>query len=105
MLEGAGLRVAVPLIAQGNSYPSESPLSYVFRLHEATDYPWRPSLSPFEFQKLLQNLTAIKIRGTYSEKSAGHLGNVKITTAHQGPGTPARWVEMYLSYWVLGAVL
>lgn len=93
VLEGAGLRVAVPLIAQGNSYPSETALSYVFRLHEATDYPWRPSLSPFEFQKLLQNLTAIKIRGTYSEKSAGHLGNVKITTAHHGPGSPAHWVE------------
>lgn len=40
-----------------------------FRLHEATDYPWRPSLTPFEFQKLLHNLTAIKIRGTYSERS------------------------------------
>lgn len=42
---------------------------FPFRLHEATDYPWRPSLTPFEFQKLLHNLTAIKIRGTYSERS------------------------------------
>lgn len=31
VLEGAGLRVSVPLIAQGNSYPSESPLTYTFR--------------------------------------------------------------------------
>ncbi|EDL39441.1 laminin, gamma 1, isoform CRA_a [Mus musculus] len=69
VLEGAGLRVSVPLIAQGNSYPSETTVKYIFRLHEATDYPWRPALSPFEFQKLLNNLTSIKIRGTYSERS------------------------------------
>lgn len=31
VLEGAGLRVAVPLIAQGNSYPSETTVKYVFR--------------------------------------------------------------------------
>nr|XP_014351267.1 PREDICTED: laminin subunit gamma-1 [Latimeria chalumnae] len=93
VLEGAGLRVSVPLIAQGNSYPSESKQTYVFRLHEATDYPWRPSLTPFEFQRLLHNLTSIKIRGTYSPKSAGHLDDVKILTARPGHGTPAHWVE------------
>lgn len=31
LLEGAGLRVSVPLIAQGNSYPSEATAKYVFR--------------------------------------------------------------------------
>lgn len=31
VLEGAGLRVSVPLIAQGNSYPSENTLKYSFR--------------------------------------------------------------------------
>ncbi|XP_070602395.1 laminin subunit gamma-1 [Erythrolamprus reginae] len=95
VLEGAGLRVSVPLIAQGNSYPSENTLKYSFRLHEATDYPWRPSLTPFEFQKLLHNLTAIKIRGTYSEQSAGYLDEVTIVSASNIPqsGTPAFWVE------------
>ncbi|KAL7984791.1 hypothetical protein Chor_003361 [Crotalus horridus] len=123
VLEGAGLRVSIPLIAQGNSYPSENILKYSFRLHEATDYPWRPSLTPFEFQKLLHNLTAIKIRGTYSERTsqktmrvgkqveknnlwlwletlnksnsvgAGYLDDVTIVSAHPGPGTPATWVE------------
>ncbi|CAI9596610.1 unnamed protein product [Staurois parvus] len=94
VLEGAGLRVSVPLIAQGNSYPSETSLQYVFRLHEATDYPWRPSVSPFEFQKMLQNLTAIKIRGTYSERSAGFLEEVSLVTAQRGSGDPAPWVEV-----------
>lgn len=31
VLEGAGLRVSVPLIAQGNSYPSENVQTYTFR--------------------------------------------------------------------------
>ena len=31
VLEGAGLRVSVPLIAQGNSYPSETTVKYIFR--------------------------------------------------------------------------
>ncbi|KAL0966040.1 hypothetical protein UPYG_G00289940 [Umbra pygmaea] len=93
VLEGAGLRLAVPLIAQGNKYPGENMHTYVFRLHDSTDYPWRPTLTHFEFQKLLQNLTAIKIRGTYSERSAGYLDDVTLITAKKGPGTPARWVE------------
>lgn len=42
------------------------------RLHDSTDYPWRPTVSHSDFQKLLHNLTAIKIRGTYSEKSTVH---------------------------------
>lgn len=40
-----------------------------FRLHDSADYPWRPAVSHSDFQKLLHNLTAIKIRGTYSERS------------------------------------
>lgn len=31
VLEGAGMRVAVPLIAQGNAYPNENMQTYVFR--------------------------------------------------------------------------
>ncbi|XP_034743250.1 laminin subunit gamma-1 [Etheostoma cragini] len=93
VLEGADLRVAVPLIAQGNAYPNENMQTYVFRLHDSTDYPWRPTISHADFQKLLHNLTAIKIRGTYSERSAGYLDNVSLVTARRGPGAPARWVE------------
>uniref|UniRef100_A0A3P8WAY1 Laminin, gamma 1 n=2 Tax=Cynoglossus semilaevis TaxID=244447 RepID=A0A3P8WAY1_CYNSE len=93
VLEGAGLRVAVPLIAQGNAYPNENMQTYVFRLHDSTDYPWRPTVSHSDFQKLLHNLTAIKVRGTYSEKSAGYLDDVSMVTARRGHGDPAHWVE------------
>ncbi|XP_061549216.1 laminin subunit gamma-1 [Phycodurus eques] len=93
VLEGAGLRVAVPLIAQGNAYPSDEKHDYVFRLRNGADYPWRPAVSHSDFRKLLRNLTAVKIRGTYSEKSAGYLDDVTLVTARRGPGVPARWVE------------
>uniref|UniRef100_A0A673GN31 Laminin subunit gamma-1 n=1 Tax=Sinocyclocheilus rhinocerous TaxID=307959 RepID=A0A673GN31_9TELE len=58
VLEGAGHRVAVPLIAQGNSYPGEETQTFVFRLHDTTDYPWRPTTKYADFQKLLYNLTS-----------------------------------------------
>ncbi|TRZ04223.1 hypothetical protein DNTS_029916, partial [Danionella cerebrum] len=93
VLEGAGLRVGVPLIAQGNSYPGEETQTYVFRLHDTTDYPWRPTIKHADFQKLLLNLTSIMIRGTYSAQSAGYVDSVSLVTARRGPGTPARWVE------------
>uniref|UniRef100_A0A9J8BF91 Laminin, gamma 1 n=1 Tax=Cyprinus carpio carpio TaxID=630221 RepID=A0A9J8BF91_CYPCA len=93
VLEGAGHRVAVPLIAQDNSYPGEETQTFVFRLHETTDYAWKPNLKHADFQKLLHNLTSVMIRGTYSAKSAGYLDSVSLVTAHRGSGTPARWVE------------
>ncbi|CAF88289.1 unnamed protein product, partial [Tetraodon nigroviridis] len=93
VLEGAGMRVAVPLIAQGNAYPNENMQTYVFRLHDSSDYPWRPTVSHADFQKLLHNLTAIMIRGTYSERSAGYLDDVSLVTARRAPGIAARWVE------------
>lgn len=51
------------------SFTVTSLLSFCFRLHDSSDYPWRPTVSHADFQKLLSNLTAIKIRGTYSERS------------------------------------
>lgn len=35
VLEGGGMRVAVPLIAQGNAYPNEDMQTYVFRFAAA----------------------------------------------------------------------
>ncbi|KAB5579854.1 hypothetical protein PHYPO_G00199730 [Pangasianodon hypophthalmus] len=94
VLEGAGLRIAVPLIAQGNAYPDDQMQTYVFRLHHTPDSStWRPELKHAEFQKLLHNLTSIKIRGTYSERSGGYLDNMSLVTARRGHGDPARWVE------------
>lgn len=41
---------------------------YKFRLNENPDYGWQPRLTPREFFSVLSNLTAIKIRGTYSDR-------------------------------------
>lgn len=45
---------------------------------------------------LLQNLTAIRIRGTYNRNGIGYLMNFKLETAKEGRekgSSPATWVE------------
>lgn len=69
---------------------------YSFRLHEDPRYGWTPTLSNFEFMSILQNLTAIKIRGTYNKGGVGYLMNFKLDTAKVGRErgfAPANWVE------------
>jgi hypothetical protein len=39
----------------------------LFRLDERSGSKWRPKLSQLQFQSLLHNLTAIKIRATFGE--------------------------------------
>ncbi|XP_061427845.1 laminin subunit gamma-1-like isoform X1 [Lethenteron reissneri] len=94
VLEGSGLRVSVPLIAQNNRYPTDGQQTYTYVLHENPAYPWTPQIPANEFRKLLSNLTAIKLRGTYSDKSTGRLGEVRLVTARPGYGAAAAgWVE------------
>ena len=52
------------LIGQSNMYPTL--LLFYSRLNEHPLYQWTPTLSALEFQTLLSDLTAIKIRGTYN---------------------------------------
>lgn len=67
---------------------------YKFRLHEHPDYGWQPRLSARNFISLLTNLTAIKIRGTYSPMGVGFLDDVELETASRGvAGQPALWIE------------
>ena len=39
---------------------------YKFRLHEHSEYGWSPRLRARDFISLLSNLTAVKIRATYT---------------------------------------
>ena len=59
ILEGAGLKVEFPITAQGNAEPKQRFERYTFILKEPE------GMSVFDFQKLLNELTAIKIRVTY----------------------------------------
>ena len=96
ILEGAGMTVSQPIFGQGNPLPSTKSQSYRFRLHEdATLYGWSPRLRAKDFMSVLANLTAIKIRGTYTYDGSGFIDDVKLETAVMNNyGSRASWVEM-----------
>ncbi|XP_030629418.1 laminin subunit gamma-2 [Chanos chanos] len=93
VLEGAGLSVSASLGDLRTVVPCGQKINYAFRLDEQPGSKWKPQLSSLEFQKLLSNLTAIKIRGTFGENGRGYLDNVSLVSARQGAGTRAGWVE------------
>ncbi|XP_007578146.1 laminin subunit gamma-2 isoform X2 [Poecilia formosa] len=93
VLEGGGLRVAAALGDLRAVVPCGKKISYTFRLDEKSSSKWKPQLSSFEFQKLLQNLTAIKIRATFGEDGRGYLDNVNLVSARRGDGVAAGWVQ------------
>ncbi|XP_018901355.2 laminin subunit gamma-1 isoform X1 [Bemisia tabaci] len=95
ILEGGGLRVTQTIFGQANPLPSDSAYNYKFRLHEHPDHGWQPRLSSRDFISILANLTAVKIRGTYTARGVGFLDDVKLDTARRGAaGYPATWLEM-----------
>uniref|UniRef100_A0A3Q1EC02 Laminin, gamma 2 n=1 Tax=Acanthochromis polyacanthus TaxID=80966 RepID=A0A3Q1EC02_9TELE len=92
ILEGGGLRVAASLGDLRSIVPCGQKIKYNFS--ETSDGSrWRPQISSFQFQKLLQNLTAIKIRATFGETGRGYLDNVQLVSARPSDGVPARWVQ------------
>lgn len=93
ILEGSGLTVSTSLGSQRTVIPCGRPISYTFRLNEQPSSKWKPQLSVTEFQRLLSNLTAIKIRATFGEDGHGHLDNVILASARFGLGSPAGWVQ------------
>ncbi|XP_036768473.2 laminin subunit gamma-2 [Manis pentadactyla] len=92
-LEGAGLRIAAPLMPLGKTLPCGITKTYTFRLNEHPSSHWSPQLSYFEYRRLLRNLTALRIRATYGEYSTGYIDNVMLISARPISGAPARWVE------------
>ncbi|XP_067941186.1 laminin subunit gamma-1-like [Watersipora subatra] len=85
ILEGNGRSIYLPLFAQQNPLPSVTTQHYKFRLNEHSNYGWTPTLSALEFQRLLSDLTAIKIRGNFNNPGAGFLDDVRLHTANYGP--------------------
>ncbi|NXN86124.1 LAMC2 protein, partial [Bombycilla garrulus] len=93
VLEGNGLRVTAPFLAQGQELPCGISQTYSFRLDEHPSSNWSPRLTHFEFRRLLGNLTALWIRATFGEYSTGYIDNVSLLSAQPAPGAPAPWVE------------
>ncbi|XP_053089765.1 laminin subunit gamma-2 [Pangasianodon hypophthalmus] len=93
VLEGAGLKVSAPLGNMRTVIPCGKKITYTFRLDEQPSSRWNPRLSAPEFQTLLSNVTAIKIRVTFGEEGRGYLDDVTLVSARMGSGFPAPWVE------------
>ncbi|CAL8347605.1 unnamed protein product [Merluccius merluccius] len=93
VLEGSGLRVGAALGELRSIIPCGQKIPFSFRLDERPGSRWRPQLSPLQFQALLHNLTAVKIRTTFGEDGRGYLDNVSLMSAQRGSGRPAPWVQ------------
>ncbi|XP_054853247.1 laminin subunit gamma-3 [Eublepharis macularius] len=95
VLEGEGIMVSARysnMDGQVNNTHHEEQ-TVTFRLHE-TEKEMQPTLSAFQFQRLLSNLTALRIR-TESSGRQGRLSlkEVRLTSARPGLSQPALWVE------------
>ncbi|KAI0241520.1 Laminin subunit gamma-1 [Lamellibrachia satsuma] len=90
---GNNQRISLPIFAQGNAIPRTVIKEYKFRLNEHPNYEWTPNLSSLEFIKLLSNVTALKIRGTYTPLSFGFIDNVKLGSAQPGRSAGGRAVS------------
>ncbi|KAM7033792.1 laminin subunit gamma-3 isoform 1-T1 [Acridotheres tristis] len=90
LLEGEGMEITMP---SSKSQPQHGKQAVTFRLHEAEEGA-EPLLSAFSFQRLLSNLTALRLRvspGPVRGRLA--LSKVQLTSARPGPGRRAGWVE------------
>lgn len=95
IIEGAGERIALTIFAQKHSTPSIEPQLYRFRLQEHPDYGWEPRLSGRAFMSILTNVTALKIKASYSPQDVTFLDDITLETASRGIASsqPAYWVE------------
>ncbi|GAB6031450.1 Laminin B (Domain IV) [Chamberlinius hualienensis] len=95
VVESGTTSISQPIYGQKNPLPSSQNQEYRFRLHEHSNYGWSPKLTTHQFVKLLNNITAIKIRASYNIGGIGFLNNVKLESASRsGYGADVRWVEM-----------
>uniref|UniRef100_A0A8C5G955 Laminin, gamma 3 n=1 Tax=Gouania willdenowi TaxID=441366 RepID=A0A8C5G955_GOUWI len=100
MLQGSGITLLTHLTSQRVLNPKGSFTSpqrtFTIRLHE-TEQMFTPSLSAFEFQQVLHNLTALKISNAGGNNYTSQLAGVTLTAAFLSSDTPisppAPWVE------------
>ncbi|NXW55402.1 LAMC3 protein, partial [Eurystomus gularis] len=90
VLEGEGMEI---IMSSSKSQPQHGKQAVTFRLHEAEEGV-EPLLSAFSFQRLLSNLTALRLRVSPSPVQGRlSLSEVQLMSAHPGPGARASWVE------------
>ncbi|POI28520.1 hypothetical protein CIB84_007730 [Bambusicola thoracicus] len=90
VLEGEGLEVTM---SSSESRAQDGKQAITFRLHEAEEGT-EPLLSAFSFQRLLSNLTALRLRVSHGPGPGRlWLSWVQLTSARRGAGMQAGWVE------------
>uniref|UniRef100_A0A3B3X3W9 Laminin, gamma 3 n=1 Tax=Poecilia mexicana TaxID=48701 RepID=A0A3B3X3W9_9TELE len=98
LLQGSGTALSADLSYQPlpDVDPGLTPWrSFAVRLHEY-EARFRPHLSAFEFQRLLHNLTALKISNAGGHNYTSQLAGVTLTSASSSfspASAPAPWVE------------
>ncbi|WAR30636.1 LAMC1-like protein [Mya arenaria] len=95
IIEGSGQQISIPFYYQRNPTPGLEDQEFRFRLNEHPDYQWHPRLKSEAFISILTNVTAIKIRGTYSSEGVGFIDDIQLDTARRGFNDEAEvmWVE------------
>ncbi|CEF61838.1 Laminin subunit gamma-1 [Strongyloides ratti] len=92
-----GKEVYLPITAQKNPIPTNVDQEYIFKIHASPEYQWSPRMNDLDFIGLLNNITAIKIRGTYTPNDVGFLSKFSLGSVTMTPSdvdsTPAGWVE------------
>lgn len=100
LLEGSGVAVSAdlspqPLLQHDPRLPPRH--SFQVRLHER-EPRFRPALSAFDFQRLLYNLTALKISNAGGHNYTSQLASVTLTSAsvssRPAGSVAAPWVEL-----------
>ncbi|KAM8829151.1 laminin subunit gamma-3 isoform 2-T2 [Spinachia spinachia] len=98
LLQGSGVSLSADLSPQpalGSDRGLTSQRSFVARLHE-NEMRFKPPLSASALQRLLSNLTALRISNAGGHNYTSQLGGVTLTSAvvSSGPAhPPAPWVE------------
>ncbi|XP_047426599.1 laminin subunit gamma-3 [Mugil cephalus] len=98
LLQGSGFTASADLSPRPllDDAPGLTPRhSFTVRLHE-NEKRFQPTLSAFEFQRLLYNLTALKISNAGGHNYTSQLARVTLTSAMMSsgpPSPPAPWVE------------
>ncbi|XP_016817372.1 laminin subunit gamma-3 isoform X2 [Pan troglodytes] len=95
-LEGAGLALSLRHSSLSGPQDAGHPREVELRFHlQETSEDVAPPLPPFHFQRLLANLTSLRLHVSPGPSPAGpvFLTEVRLTSARPGLSPPASWVE------------